>query len=365
VPIDKILRRAVFDRVIVNLRNFPRVTFSKKSLVVVCLILSCLVGYADYLTGYERSLLLFYLLPISLAAWFGNLAFGLAIAVICILIWILSDLAAGIPAVGFWNIGTAFVLYALFATMLSKLRTLIRELDRRVHERTAALEHEMAERRRLDQEIARVADRERRRLGQDLHDRLGQHLTGTALTAQVLKEKLAARAAPEAAEAEKVVRYVEEGIELTRNLARGFFSPELEAEGLIVALQDLAENIRERFRINCVFDGDESIRIHDSMVANQLYRITQEAVTNSLKHAAAKRIDIRLAMNVPGLCLTIIDDGVGFPDRPRSEGLGLRLMRHGAALSGATFRYSAKWSERDDCDVPSKAFLSVNGLSLT
>ena len=175
-------------------------------------------------------------------------------------------------------------------------------------------------------------------MGQDLHDRLGQHLTGTALTAQALKGKLAARSAPEVAEAEKLVRYVEEGIDLTRNLARGFFSPELEADGLITALQDLAENIRERFRITCIFDGDESIRIHDSTIANQLYRIAQEAVTNSIKHAAAKRIDIRLAMDGPELRLTIIDDGVGFPDKPPpSDGLGLGLMHHGAVLSGATF----------------------------
>src|SRR6266700_6433189 len=105
----------------------------------------------------------------------------------------------------------------------------------------------MAERQRLDREIAQVADRERRRLGQDLHDRLGQHLTGTALAAQVLKEKLATKSAPEVSEAEKLVRYVEEGIDLTRNLARGFFSPELDADGLIAALQDLAENVNERF----------------------------------------------------------------------------------------------------------------------
>ena len=60
-------------------------------------------------------------------------------------------------------------------------------------------------------------------------------------------------------------------------------------------------------------------------------------MTNSVKHAAAKQIDIRLAMDGPELCLSIIDDGVGFPDKPRSEGLGLHLMRHGAAMSGATF----------------------------
>jgi signal transduction histidine kinase len=331
-------RRIAFDTVTGKLRDFPRFRLSRKFLVIACLTLTCVVGYIDYLTGYERSLLLFYLLPISLAAWFGSSAIGFAIVIVSIVIWMLSDIAAGIPAVGFWNVGMAFGSFALFAGVLSKLRTLVRELDSRVHERTAALQREVAERQRLDQEMARVADRERRRLGQELHDTLGQHLTGTALAAQVLKEKLAARSAPEVSEAEKLVHYVEEGIDLTRNLARGFFSPELEADGLMAALRGLAENITERFRIRCVFDGDESVRIHDSTVATQLYRITQEAVMNSVKHAAAGRINIRLATEGPKLCLTIIDDGIGFPESlSQPQGLGLRLMRHSAALAGATF----------------------------
>jgi signal transduction histidine kinase len=336
--INKILLRTGSHRFIAGLRNIACFTLSRKALVVVCLLLLGAVGYIDYLTGYERSLLLFYLLPISLAAWFGSLVLGLAVASVSVIVWLLSDLAAGIPTLGFWNVGMASVSYALFAGVLSKLRTLVRELDRRVQERTEALQREVAERQRLDQEIARVADRERRRLGQDLHDSLGQHLTGTALAAQVLKDKLAMRGAPEMADAEKLVRYLEEGIDLTRNLARGFFSPELEADGLIVALQGLAENITERFRINCVFDGEESVAVRDSVIATQLYRIAQEAATNSAKHATAGRVDIRLAMDGPDLILRISDDGTGFPDKleyPR--GLGLRLMRHGAALIGASF----------------------------
>ena len=90
---------------------------------------------------------------------------------------------------------------------------------------------------------------------------------------------------------------LEEGIEFTRNLARGFFSPELRAEGLVVALQNLAETVSEQSGINCVLSGGELIPLHDSTVANQLYRIAQEAVTNSVKHAAANHIDIRLAMD--------------------------------------------------------------------
>src|SRR5262249_2009983 len=212
------------NRTTVNLLNFRRIRFPRSLLVIACLTLTVIVGYADYITGYERSLLLFYLLPISLAAWFGGFVFCLVIAVVCILAWVISDLASGIPSVRFWDTGMAFACYVLFAGVLSNLATLVRELDRRVDERTAALQREMAERRRLDQEIAQVADRERHRLGRELHDSLGQHLTGTALTAQALKEQLVSRRAPEVPEAEKVVRYIEEGIDLTRKLARGFFS---------------------------------------------------------------------------------------------------------------------------------------------
>jgi signal transduction histidine kinase len=175
--------------------------------------------------------------------WFGSLVLGFAIVIISVIVWVVSDLAAGIPAVGFWNIGVTSASYVLFASVLWKLQALMRELDQRVHERTGALQREVAEWRRLDQEIAQVADRERRPLGQDLHDSLGQHLTGAALAAQVLREKFAVRAAPEVPEAEKLVDYIEEGIELTRNMAHGFFSPELEAEGLIAGLQGLAEKI--------------------------------------------------------------------------------------------------------------------------
>jgi signal transduction histidine kinase len=334
---DTASRRSKFDVIAASLRSC-RFRRSVVPLVAVCLCLVGVVGYIDYLTGYERPLLLFYLLPISLAAWFGNFSTALAIAVVSVAVSLVSDVAAGIPALGLWNAGMAFVSYALFAGLLSKLRTLVRELDRRVQERTAALQREVAERQRLDREIAQVADRERHRLGQELHDSLGQHLTGTALAAQVLKEKLALRSASETAEAEKLVHYVEQGIDLSRNLARGFFSPELDADGLTVALQGLAENTTERYGIDCVFEGEESLGIHDSTIATQLYRIAQEAVANSIKHAAAHQIIIRLAVSTAELCLAISDDGIGFPDRlPSSKGLGLQLMRHGASLAGASF----------------------------
>jgi signal transduction histidine kinase len=311
---------------------------SRRSMSAVSLVLVGIVGYLDYITGYERSLSLFYLLPISLATWFGGLIVGLVIALLSVVIWILSDVAAGIPVVGVWNGAMALASYVAFTIVLSKLRTVLDELDQRVRERTAALQREIAERERLDQEIATVADRERRRLGQNLHDSLGQHLTGTALAAQVLREKLAARSAAEVADADKVVRYIEDGIDATRNLARGFFSPELDADGLSVALHGLAENISERFGVACSFNGDDAVRVRDATTATQLYHIAQEAAMNAVKHAGARKIDIHLLKRGHKLDLTIADDGVGFPEKlPEPPGLGLRLMAHGAALIGGKF----------------------------
>jgi signal transduction histidine kinase len=312
-----------------------RLATSKPALIALCTVITAALGYVDYLTGYEQTFLLFYLVPIGIGTWLGAFWIGIVFSVLSIVAWVVSDVAAGIPTVGMWNIGMAFGSYAVFTTLLSKLRTLLNELDQRVRDRTDALKREMAERERLDQEINEVADRERRRLGQNLHDSLGQHLTGTALAAQVLREKLAERAANEVAEADKVVRYIEEGIDLTRNLARGFFSPELEADGLDVALHGLAANISERFHVPCTFNGDDAIHVGDSTTATQLYHIAQEACINAVKHAGASKIDIELARNGQKLTLAVSDDGCGFPTKiPEPPGLGLRLMAHGASLIG-------------------------------
>ena len=312
--------------------------FNRGSLGVISLILVGIIGYIDFRTGYERSLSLFYLVPISIGTWFVGLIFGLAIATLSVVVWVVSDLAAGIPAVRIWNAGMALASYFAFTIVLYKLCTLLRELDQRVRDRTIALQREIAERERLDQEIAEIADRERRRLGQSLHDTVGQHLTGTALAAQVLREKLAHRAAGEVPDADKVVRYLEEGIDLTRNLARGFFSPELEADGLSVALQGLAENVTERFGVVCTFHGNDDVRVRDSTTATQLYHIAQEATTNAVKHAQATKIDIELERKGQRLTLAVSDDGKGFPEKlPEPPGLGLRLMAHGAALVGGKF----------------------------
>jgi two-component system sensor kinase FixL len=282
--------------------------------------------------------------------------YGLALSALSVVVWVGSDIVAGIATVGFWNLGMALSAYSVFTVLFAKLRTLLHELEYRVRERTKELRREVVERERLDREISAVADRERRRLGQELHDSLCQHLTGTALTAQSLRDKLENQSAPEVVkEADKVIDYIEQGIDLSRNLARGFFAPELDAEGLAFALQSLAENMTERFQVPCSFSGEESIRVPDATIATQLYRIAQEAVMNAIKHAAPSSIRIGLFKSNRDVTLKVDDDGVGLPARlPEPQGLGLRLMSHGAALLGADFKISknANGGTTVMCKVP-------------
>jgi signal transduction histidine kinase len=314
---------------------------SRVSVVVLSLIWIGLVGLVDYWTGYDRSMLIFYLIPITLGTWFVSRRFGMFLSGLSVGTSVISDIASGVPEMRYWNAAVGLASYAIFVGILARWRGSLRQMDERVRLRTADLQEEILERMRLEKEVAEVTERERRRLGHDLHDSLCQHLTGTALAAQVLRAKLDSKLAEEAAEAGKLVGLVEEGIDLTRSLARGLFSPDLERGGLAVALEDLAHSTEERTGIHCEFHHDETqVESNDAAVLTQLYRIAQEAVINAVKHALAHRIVIELDAADGELRLNVFDDGVGLGDTSKTHGLGLKMMRHGATLIGADFKAS-------------------------
>lgn len=315
---------------------------SRAFLILAGLAVLAFIGAIDYLTGFELLFSVFYLLEVGLAAWFVGSGFGLLMSVLSVIVWIGGDLAAGAHysnmVVPIWNAVILMVFYFIVVWLLTHLRSLHRQLEARVQDRTRALTREMAERQRLEKEILTISEREQRRIGHDLHDSLCQHLTATALAGQVLGERLAAKSLPEAADAAKVVALVEDGIELARNLARGLYPVEMEAEGLMAAFQELANTVGKSTKVRCVFECDKPVLIHDDAVATHLYRITQEAVRNSLRHSKASRVGISLSEENSIVKLSIEDDGVGVPEdfRP-TDGLGVRIMAHRAAMIGAIF----------------------------
>src|ERR1700739_751273 len=107
-------------------KTVPWAGFSSRfSLTAICLVFVACLGYLDYLTGYEQSLLLFYLVPIAIATWFGGLIYGLIFSILSVLVWVMSDIFAGIAIVSFWNLGMAFAAYVVFTVLLAKLRSLL------------------------------------------------------------------------------------------------------------------------------------------------------------------------------------------------------------------------------------------------
>lgn len=199
-----------------------------------------------------------------------------------------------------------------------------------------------AERQLLEQQVLEISERERRRFGQDLHDGLGQHLTGIELMTQALEQKLESNSRGEAAQAAKISQHVRDAIRQTKSLARGLSPVELDAGGLMSALQELARTASDMFRVTCAFRSPAPVLISDNGAATHLFRIAQEAVSNAIKHGKARRIDIELERVGTELRLSIRDDGVGLRARgATSTGMGLRIMDYRASVIGGTLRVDA------------------------
>jgi len=211
--------------------------------------------------------------------------------------------------------------------------------EMRVNERRmfTGLVRDVTERRRLELEILKVASEEQRRIGQDLHDGLCQQLTGVAFALEVLGQKLAARAAPETASIRKIAELVDQSISQSRELARGLQPVTLDAAGLVLALQEFATKTETLFHISCLFMYNQPILVHDNTVATHLYRITQEAVANAIKHGKAKTIVIELSSDGETLHLSITDDGLGLRGPRRdTQGMGLQTMSYRARVINGT-----------------------------
>src|SRR6202048_2430855 len=154
---------------------------------------------------------------------------------------------------------------------------------------------DITERKGLEEAILEISAREQRRIAQDLHDGLGQHLTGIAFMSKVLEQKLSDQSLPEAVEAAKIVKMVNEAIDNTRQLARGLHPVAGEPLGLMSALKNWASEVETLFHISCSFQCEKALPIHDVNLGTHLYRIAQEAVNNAIRHGKSRNIVISLS----------------------------------------------------------------------
>lgn len=248
------------------------------------------------------------------------------------------------------------VLSARFNDMTAAIRT--REIERRraeealekinqqlehtVIERTSdlgeaftALQKEIAERQRLESEILQTTEREQRRLGQDLHDDLGQKLVAVGLLAHLLSEGLRAESHPMADDSKMLSSFLKDAINSARGMAKSFYPVELERGGLLVALEDLAVRTEALAKIQCAVIH-ESAFLCGKDAEIHLYRIVQESIANAIKHGSATRIIICCSVVEGTSTLSVTSDGFRFEKKQGgAAGMGLHLFKYRARLIGA------------------------------
>ena len=324
------------------LRILTRPPVSRLTCALIIGTYVAVIGMVDYASGTAISLQVFYLVPIALAlAWLGFFA-AFVTAVCSIIARVGGDYLLGAeytrrPSI-VWNTLGFLATYIIVAWILQSLIKLRREMEERVIARSAALAQEILAREQLQRELIEISERERRTIGNDLHDGLGQHLTAMAFAAEVLSQQLASRDERSANSAREIVRLAEDGIRQSRQLARGLLLTAIEPANLNRELEELAATVERQTGVRCHYEARRPPLVGDSSTASHIFRIAQEAVRNSIRHAQPTALNLSLIGENQALVLSISDNGPGLPLTARKDaGVGLRVMAHRAKLIGGDF----------------------------
>jgi PAS domain S-box-containing protein len=197
----------------------------------------------------------------------------------------------------------------------------------------------ITERKRLEQEILDVSSRERQTIGRDLHDGLGQELTGVALMLRGLATRIQKQCPESVGQVNEIVTLVNQSIETARSLARGLLPVNTESGGLTLALRSLVDRSRDLYGFKVELRAEVSPAVSLSETnASHLYRIAQEALTNTARHGRASTVTVFLLATQNKFSLEITDDGVGIGETAQSApGMGLKIMKYRASMIGARF----------------------------
>jgi PAS domain S-box-containing protein len=190
----------------------------------------------------------------------------------------------------------------------------------------------------LEREVLEVTASEQQRIGRELHDSLGQELTGLSYLAKGLHKKLIEEDSPQSGIAGTIAESVQRALREVRTAVQGLVPVEVDAAGFMAALEKLAAETSTRCGIDCRVEGDDRVRIDDNVVATHLFRIVQEAINNAVKHAAPRQILVRPELSNGTIRVTVQDDGVGIiaGTQPQSGGMGLKIMQYRAGVIDAT-----------------------------
>ena len=296
------------------------------------MLLMFLLGWLDYATGWELSVFVFYVVPILLVVWQGEMRLAIILAVLSGVVWWLANLGdhpyRSELSYHWASLGRTayFVLVALGGNAIWARQ----RMDRLMIE---TLEHM----RQLEREIVAAGEHEQQRIGRDLHDSLCQNLSAIGFAARSLADDLCARSLPEAQQAGEIEELLRDSVVQARDLARGIcpvFSGGVELEA---ALDELARTAKRLTGMEVSFRNECGAQMVEPDAAMHLFRIAQEALNNALHHSGGTKVNITLCGEGETVRLTVVDDGSGPPvNLWARKGMGLKTMEYRSHALGAT-----------------------------
>lgn len=303
-----------------------------------------IIGIGNYYSGPEFSFVIFYLPMLALVGWLGGSAMGALAGIESALAGFVADWhvhrAYSDPAIPYWNGGARALVFISFGLLFAILRQHREYLRHAVAQTTAELQKEIAERSRIQREVADICAEQQRQIGYDLHDGVGQQLSGIAFKSKLLEHKLQREGSVQASEAGAITRLINDALRQTRMISHSMEASYGEAVGLRAALYKLGEELTESEQVRAIVNIDETAEV-PAPADSQLFRIAQEAVRNATTHGNASRIEINLESGDGAIFLRVRDDGSGFDGTPAGEGMGMRTMQYRAQTIGGSLEISS------------------------